>query len=182
MTDTTHCLCGNPRRYEHCCQPFVLGTTIAATPEQLMRSRFSAFKSRHGGYLVDSSHPSTRGANDLGELEQNFESTEWLSLQVLSTSPLSPQSPSPVPAATALPEGTKSNVEFVAFYRPRQSKIKNPSPAPDSASIEQLHENSTFVFEQGKWFYLSGEILAPIKLGRNTPCWCGSGKKLKHCH
>jgi uncharacterized protein YchJ len=20
------------------------------------------------------------------------------------------------------------------------------------------------------------------KLGRNDPCWCGSGKKWKHCH
>lgn len=22
----------------------------------------------------------------------------------------------------------------------------------------------------------------PVKLGRNDPCWCGSGKKYKHCH
>ncbi len=22
----------------------------------------------------------------------------------------------------------------------------------------------------------------PPKLGRNEPCWCGSGKKYKHCH
>jgi preprotein translocase subunit SecA len=20
------------------------------------------------------------------------------------------------------------------------------------------------------------------KIGRNDPCWCGSGKKFKHCH
>jgi preprotein translocase subunit SecA len=32
------------------------------------------------------------------------------------------------------------------------------------------------------------EIQAPIvkteneKVGRNEPCWCGSGKKFKHCH
>jgi len=23
---------------------------------------------------------------------------------------------------------------------------------------------------------------APAKLGRNDPCWCGSGKKYKKCH
>jgi len=23
---------------------------------------------------------------------------------------------------------------------------------------------------------------AAFKLGRNKPCWCGSGKKYKHCH
>lgn len=22
----------------------------------------------------------------------------------------------------------------------------------------------------------------PVDLGRNDPCWCGSGKKYKHCH
>jgi preprotein translocase subunit SecA len=23
---------------------------------------------------------------------------------------------------------------------------------------------------------------AKDKIGRNDPCWCGSGKKYKHCH
>jgi uncharacterized protein YecA (UPF0149 family) len=23
---------------------------------------------------------------------------------------------------------------------------------------------------------------APHKVGRNDPCWCGSGKKFKKCH
>jgi uncharacterized protein YecA (UPF0149 family) len=26
------------------------------------------------------------------------------------------------------------------------------------------------------------EELAPTKVGRNDPCWCGSGKKFKRCH
>jgi len=25
-------------------------------------------------------------------------------------------------------------------------------------------------------------VRAQIKLGRNDPCWCGSGKKYKNCH
>jgi uncharacterized protein YecA (UPF0149 family) len=25
-------------------------------------------------------------------------------------------------------------------------------------------------------------IEAPKEIGRNDPCWCGSGKKLKKCH
>ena len=27
-----------------------------------------------------------------------------------------------------------------------------------------------------------GEVAAHNKIGRNDPCWCGSGKKWKHCH
>lgn len=26
------------------------------------------------------------------------------------------------------------------------------------------------------------DIEVPRDLGRNDPCWCGSGKKYKHCH
>lgn len=33
------------------------------------------------------------------------------------------------------------------------------------------------VLDRGQWFRQAGR-----KLGRNDPCWCGSGKKYKHCH
>jgi len=31
---------------------------------------------------------------------------------------------------------------------------------------------------------VSGQVVKPEheKLGRNSPCWCGSGKKFKTCH
>jgi len=48
----------------------------------------------------------------------------------------------------------------------------------------QLHERSRFLKEEGKWFYLNGDILPPVtaaKVGRNDPCPCGSGKKFKKC-
>lgn len=48
----------------------------------------------------------------------------------------------------------------------------------------QLHERSRFVREQGRWFYLDGELLPPRQQpqpGRNAPCPCGSGKKYKRC-
>ncbi len=58
------------------------------------------------------------------------------------------------------------HVEFAAFY-----------------SGGQLHERSRFLREEGRWYYLDGEILPPIaeKAGRNAPCPCGSGKKFKRC-
>ena len=58
-------------------------------------------------------------------------------------------------------------VEFAAFF-----------------SGGQLHERSRFVKQEGRWFYLDGEILPPLvqaKVGRNDPCPCGSGKKFKKC-
>ena len=52
--------------------------------------------------------------------------------------------------------------------------------------IWRHHEISRFVKEDGKWFYIDGELLEsppPLstKVGRNAPCPCGSGKKYKKC-
>ncbi len=48
----------------------------------------------------------------------------------------------------------------------------------------QLHERSRFVYENGRWFYIDGEVLPPLaveKPGRNSLCPCGSGNKYKRC-
>jgi len=51
--------------------------------------------------------------------------------------------------------------------------------------VDAIHENSDFVFEDGRWLYTRGEQLAPRfkpwKPGRNEDCPCGSGRKFKRC-
>ena len=51
--------------------------------------------------------------------------------------------------------------------------------------VSGMRERSDFVFQQGRWFYTSGEQLAasfaPWKPGRNRDCPCGSGRKFKRC-
>lgn len=45
-----------------------------------------------------------------------------------------------------------------------------------------LRENSRFLREEGRWYYLDGDIReAGEKAGRNDPCPCGSGRKFKRC-
>ena len=34
----------------------------------------------------------------------------------------------------------------------------------------------------GKFIEGNGQPITAIKMGRNEPCSCGSGKKVKHCH
>lgn len=62
-----------------------------------------------------------------------------------------------------------NSVEFAAFYR-QQDKLG------------QLHERSRFVLEAGRWWYLDGDFLPPLKWERNAVCWCGSDAKYKKCH
>lgn len=46
-----------------------------------------------------------------------------------------------------------------------------------------LEETSNFVREVGRWLYRSGEVAHhALSPGRNDPCPCGSGRKLKKCH
>jgi SEC-C motif-containing protein len=51
--------------------------------------------------------------------------------------------------------------------------------------LEVLHEISSFDKVDGAWLYHSGEFLnedEPVKIARNAPCPCGSGKTFKDCH
>ena len=124
------------------------------TPEQLMRSRYTAFCRKNIDYLIATHHPSKRRADDRATLAHTINETEWLGLKIIR-------------AETGEREEI-GVVEFAAFYQ------RN--------GLGQLHERSEFIREQNCWYYMQGEILDPIKLGRNEPCWCNSGKKYKKCH
>ena len=47
----------------------------------------------------------------------------------------------------------------------------------------ELRERSRFGRRDGRWHYLDGETkVAPVGVGRNDLCPCGSGQKFKKCH
>lgn len=143
------CPCGSGKLFAACCAPFLKKEALPTTPEQLMRSRYTAFYTGNVDYLMATQHPSTRQPDERRLLEGTVNETEWLSLRVLNA---------------------KANfVEFVAFHRTNDR-------------IGQLHERSEFTLQSGRWYYLQGVTLPAIKLERNDPCWCGSGRKLKKCH
>lgn len=153
MTNTQiSCPCNNKNSYQACCLPLHTGELTACSAEQLMRSRYSAFVTANITYLITTLHANKRQADDETILRQTIKQTQWLGLKIINTQST----------------GINATVEFLAFYQ--------------EEPIGQLHERSHFVQENEQWFYVDGEILAPVKLTRNDPCFCGSGKKLKKCH
>ena len=93
------CPCGTGLTYPACCGRLHEGAADAATAEQLMRSRYSAFALGEAGYLLSTWHPRTRPRT-----LRLPEGVTWTSLAVLATS-----------AGRLLDaEGT---VEFRASYR-----------------------------------------------------------------
>ena len=73
-----HCLSGEA--YTECCGRFHSGGAEAATAEQLMRSRYTAFALLNAEYLRKTWHPETAPA----ELEMD-PAVEWRRLDILST-------------------------------------------------------------------------------------------------
>lgn len=57
------CPCGTGEPYDACCGPLHLGAARAGSPEQLMRSRYSAFAVGDAAYLLRTWHPRTRPAD-----------------------------------------------------------------------------------------------------------------------
>lgn len=146
------CPCNNAISYQACCQGLHDGKLTTSSAEQLMRSRYSAFVVGNIAYLIATLHPDKRQADDETILQRTIEDTQWLGLKIIRHKSA----------------GNNASVEFVAFYH--------------DEPIGQLHERSHFIKQDKHWFYVDGEMLAPIKLSRNEVCFCGSGKKMKKCH
>ncbi|KAA9153163.1 YchJ family protein [Amycolatopsis acidicola] len=121
----TPCPCGLGKPYGSCCGRLHRGEAVAATPEELMRSRYSAFAVGDAGYLRESWHPSTRPAT----IDLDSRPAEWTRLEILSTS-----------GGSAF--HTDGTVEFRAHYR-----------ADGEEHVHAEH--STFTRENGRWFYVS---------------------------
>ncbi|CAM3554102.1 hypothetical protein BS639_07875 [Rouxiella silvae] len=150
---TILCPCGSESEFEQCCQPAITGVRLAATPEVLMRSRYSAYVTKNADYLISSWHPDCHAADFRHALLEGFESTQWLGLQVIATA-----------AGKNADEGF---VEFSARYQDS-----------DGSAVVLVHERSRFLRANERWYYIDG--IKP-QTGRNDPCPCGSGKKYKKC-
>jgi SEC-C motif-containing protein len=73
------CPCGTGETFGRCCAPVLDGTRPAATAEQLMRSRYSAYAVGDHHYLWRSWHPRTRRDVDPDP------GLRWTGLEILAT-------------------------------------------------------------------------------------------------
>jgi SEC-C motif-containing protein len=140
---------------------------VAATAEELMRSRYTAFTRGDVDWIMASHHPDTVDEVDRDEVEQWSTQSEWLGLRIRSTE-------------DGGPEDETGIVEFRARYRVNGQTIDH-------------NERAEFLRLDGKWLFHQvvadldeGAQLVPVApkatVGRNDPCPCGSGKKYKKCH
>ena len=156
------CPCGSDAPFKECCSPIIKGKVLAPTAEVLMRSRYSAYATgaiEHLGNTLDS-----RGkeAFDTDSARQWAEGAEWKSLEIVSVE-------------RGGVDDDDGIVEFIAHYE------------VDDAPQEH-HERAAFKKSGKLWEFVDGRVIGrdpyrreDVKVGRNDPCSCGSGKKHKKC-
>lgn len=125
------CICGKSKPFEKCCGRFLSGKQHAKTPEQLMRSRFTAYAlGGHGEYLMSTWFPAS--AQNLTALALSEKTVDWVRLEIISSSQ----------------KGNKGTVEFKAWF----------CRSPDSSETEIMHEVSEFIRTQSRWYYVAGKV------------------------
>jgi SEC-C motif domain protein len=156
------CPCGSGLAYVECCEPVIKGEKRAETPEQVMRSRYSAYVKTEIDYLGESLLPEGNKDFDPKSTREWAESAEWQGLEIIETN-------------AGGPDDLEGEVEFIATFKQKGQIMKH-------------HELATFKKQGEKWYFVDGKAPAPKqyvrtdpKIGRNDPCTCGSGKKYKKC-
>lgn len=157
-----NCPCGSDKTYAECCEPVIKGERKAVTCEELMRARYSAYTQVEMDFIFESVHPDHRDRNDRDDSREWAANSIWGGLTVLETT-------------GGGADDETGTVEFIAMYN-------------YGGEDARYHEVATFDKVEGEWYFTDGEpgVSKPIvreepKVGRNDPCFCGSGKKFKKC-
>ncbi len=128
---TKPCLCGANKDYAQCCGRFLDGGELAKTPEQLMRSRFSAYAlGGYGQYLLATWFPAT--ARGLTAQSLSERSVDWQKLEIVAKSQ----------------SGDDGMVEFNAYFK----------DGNENDALEVMHEISEFKRINGRWLYVGGRV------------------------
>ncbi|GGN21899.1 MULTISPECIES: YchJ family protein [Marinomonas] len=165
MPIPVNCPCETGSPYEMCCGMYHNNPGTAPTAETLMRSRYTAFALGNFDYIAATQKLTDEPNQSASDIQDSNEKTKWIKLEIHSTE-------------EGLEKDKKGLVAFSAHFK-------------EGKHIGRLSERSLFKKIKGQWFYTSGEHdiqkntplinSEAMKVGRNDPCLCGSGKKFKKC-
>ncbi|MGY6647647.1 YchJ family protein [Wenyingzhuangia sp. IMCC45574] len=122
------CSCGSKKSYKTCCEVIHKDIHKAATPLDLMKSRYTAYVMGNIEFLMLSHHSSTRPVDEKREIAAWAKSVAWIKLEIIEASSVNKE------------EGF---VTFRAYFF--EKKLQ-----------EEIYETSRFVKENGHWTYIDG--------------------------
>jgi len=127
-----HCPCGSGLLFDKCCKSYIEGAQLAPTAQALMRSRYSAFALGAVDYLIDTTAPNKRHADDHSVISEQVKNTQWCGLTIRQ-------------CKQGQAKDSTGEVEFDACF------IAN-----GEAGV--LHERSRFYKENNQWLYIDGDV------------------------
>ena len=123
------CPCGTGKTYQECCARFLTGNKLPATPEQLMRSRYTAYSRANIDYIIATMKSPAADNFDKQNARLWAKQVTWVGLEVTHSQV----------------DDDAGFVEFIASYR-------------DGDGLQRLHELSRFRLIEGRWYYIDGEL------------------------
>ena len=166
------CPCGSNSLFMACCQPFITKISnkktpnTPSTPEQLMRSRFSAYAIKDGQYIFDTYAEKQRLEHSVDDIQSWADECLWLALVVH--------------------KAVDDIVDFSAYY-----VLQNTLCELREISTFCLEQDPNT--DKKQWRYIGGNITVNDELThikRNEICPCNKfptawsvqkNKKFKHC-
>lgn len=124
------CRCGSKRALADCCANYISGQMLPETPEQLMRSRYTAFALNNLDYIAKTMCGNACSDFNIAQATADNQMLKWLKLEVIHHE---------------LFDEENGTVEFKAYYRANGKK-------------HCLHEVSEFCKVNGIWFYVNQVI------------------------
>jgi len=124
------CPCGTGKTYTDCCGVFIKGKQHPATPEELMRSRYTAYTEANIPYIMQTMKSPASDGYNAPEARAWAKQVKWQKLEVLHASQ----------------DNTKGYVEFIAYFS-------------DQNKNQTIHELSEFDLIDGVWFYVKGRVM-----------------------
>jgi SEC-C motif-containing protein len=83
MMSNEKCPCCSGKSFLDCCQPFILGLRKPSTPEELMRSRYSAYATCEVDYLYTTTATKEQKYYSKKEIERWSTENDWLNLEIV---------------------------------------------------------------------------------------------------
>lgn len=125
------CPCRSGKEYADCCELFITKITLPETPEQLMRSRYTAYSQANIDYILATMRGEASKDFDTASAKQWAESVTWVKLKVIRTyiDPVIPE---------------MGFVEFKAYYHYKKQ-------------MHVMHEFSEFKKYENQWFYVGAK-------------------------
>lgn len=124
------CKCGSSRDYLACCGIYINGVKLPETPEQLMRSRYTAYTTANIDYILKTMQGKPLKGYDRKQSLIWAQRVVWQRLEILNSTT----------------HKDKGIVKFKAHYIDNGHEII-------------LHEISKFERKNGQWYYVDGQIL-----------------------